>query len=185
MTTTTRRRASSARRAISTGKTSSRSSPDSPRRRGSSLATCTTFFVADEPQVPAWEQMPPRDPSAIESLMRVYMESNGDMRAILRALFNSDFFKTSQSRKVKSPTELVAGVIKLVGTHRFPRPGMLDYAGAVTLMGQSLFDPPTVEGWHTGKEWDRRRDAERARQLRGERGFRRDEAGDPLHHRQD
>ena len=111
------------------------------------------FFVADEPQVPAWEQVPPGDPAAIESLVQGYMESNGDMRAVLRTLFNSDFFKTSQSAKVKSPTELVAGVIKLVGTYRFPQPGMLDYANAVTLMGQSLFDPPTVEGWHTGKEW--------------------------------
>ena len=111
------------------------------------------FFVADEPQVSAWEQLPPRDPEAVESLMEAYFDSDGDMRAILRALFNSDFFKTSQSKKVKSPTELVAGTIKLVGTHRFPRPGMIDYAGAVTLMGQALFDPPTVEGWHTGKEW--------------------------------
>jgi hypothetical protein len=26
-------------------------------------------------------------------------------------------------------------------------------ATATTVMGQSLFNPPTVEGWHTGKEW--------------------------------
>ena len=111
------------------------------------------FFVADEPQVPAWEQVPPQDPEAIETLMRAYTESGGDIRSILRALFNSDFFKDARSRKVKSPAELVAGVIKLVGTYRFPQPGLLEYAEATTLMGQSLFDPPTVEGWHTGKEW--------------------------------
>ena len=111
------------------------------------------FFVADEPQVPAWEQVPPQDPEAIETLMRASAESDGDMRSILRALFNSDFFKSARSKKVKSPTELVAGVIKLVGTYRFPRPGLLAYSEAATIMGQRLFDPPTVEGWHTGKEW--------------------------------
>ena len=111
------------------------------------------FFVADEPRVPAWEQVLPQDPEAIESLMGAYAESGGDIRSILRALFTSDFFKEARSRKVKSPAELVAGVIKLVGTHRFPRPGLLDYSAATTLMGQALFDPPTVEGWHTGKEW--------------------------------
>ena len=27
------------------------------------------------------------------------------------------------------------------------------YPGATALMGQELLNPPTVEGWHTGKEW--------------------------------
>ena len=111
------------------------------------------FFVADEPQVPAWEQVPPQDPQAIEILMGAYIDSDGDIRSILRVLFNSVFFEEAQSKKVKSPTELVAGVIKLVGTYRFPRPGLIGYSEAITLMGQSLFDPQTVEGWHTGKEW--------------------------------
>lgn len=30
---------------------------------------------------------------------------------------------------------------------------MAQYASATQLMGQKLLDPPTVEGWHTGKEW--------------------------------
>jgi len=68
-------------------------------------------------------------------------------------LFNSDFFKKADSTKMKSPTELVAGVLKLVGTHRSPEPGLSTYAGATTLMGQQLMNPPTVESWHTGKEW--------------------------------
>ena len=39
---------------------------------------------------------------------------------MLRILFNSDFFKDARFTKVKSPAELVAGTIKLAGTHRFP-----------------------------------------------------------------
>ncbi|MEZ4869665.1 MAG: DUF1800 domain-containing protein [Caldilineaceae bacterium] len=111
------------------------------------------FFVADEPQVPAWNVTPPQDPQAIEILSNAFMESDGDMRHILRTLFTSDFFKAARFKKVKSPTELVTGILKLLGTYRTPEPGMPHYANAATLMGQELLNPPTVEGWHTGREW--------------------------------
>src|SRR5436309_13471640 len=48
------------------------------------------FFVADEPQVPAWSLVPPRDPAAIGTLVRAFEESNGQIRDVLRALFTSD-----------------------------------------------------------------------------------------------
>ena len=90
------------------------------------------FFVADEPQVPAWDVKPPQDPEAIEILSDAYMESKGEMRHILRTLFSSDFFKAARFKKVKSPTELITGVLKLVGTNRTPVPGMPQYADAAT-----------------------------------------------------
>ena len=34
------------------------------------------FFVADEPQVPAWQNSPPRDPKAIQALEQAYFRSN-------------------------------------------------------------------------------------------------------------
>jgi len=111
------------------------------------------FLVADEPQVSSWNVTPPQDPEAIELLSNAYMESNGEMRHILRTLFKSGFFKEARFKKVKSPTELITGVLKLVGTCRTPVPGMPKYADAAKLMGQELFNPPTVEGWHTGQEW--------------------------------
>ena len=111
------------------------------------------YFVADEPQVPAWDQVAPQDPDAIETLIRAYQDSGGEIRSILRVLLNSDFFKEARHRKVKSPAELVAGTIKLVGTHRFPEQGLQGLDGATTVMGQQLMNPPTVEGWHTGAEW--------------------------------
>ena len=111
------------------------------------------FFVADEPQVPAWHDVGPQDPEALETLVGAYFDSDGDIRSILRVLFNSDFFKQARFTKVKSPAELVASTIKLAGTHRFPEPQLLSLNTATTVMGQRLMDPPTVEGWHTGKEW--------------------------------
>ena len=111
------------------------------------------FFVADEPQVPSWNTVPPQDQDAIDALVAAYMQSDGDIRAMLSALFNSEFFKNARFKKVKSPVELITGVIKLVGTYQYPAPGMVDYSNTARLMGQQLFDPPTVEGWHTGHEW--------------------------------
>ena len=112
------------------------------------------FFVADEPQVPTWNDLPPLDPPLIDLMSQTFLESNGEIKAVLRVMFNSDSFKKARFKKVKSPTELVVGVLKLVGEYVHFRPGLAKYAEETTVvMGQKLLDPPTVEGWHTGKEW--------------------------------
>ena len=74
---------------------------------------------------------------------------------MLRALFNSDFFRSEESwyEKVKSPAEVVAGVLRLSGEFRKPRRTILDRAFQMTFMGQHLGNPPSVEGWHQGTEW--------------------------------
>ena len=111
------------------------------------------FFVADEPQVPAWNTVPPRDPEAIQTLMDTYFERDYDVRSMLRVLFNSDFFKNAAFQKVKSPTELVAGAVRLSGGYSFPEVDDHNLGLQPGIMGQSLGDPPSVEGWHTGIEW--------------------------------
>ncbi|MCH2527755.1 MAG: DUF1800 domain-containing protein [Dehalococcoidia bacterium] len=111
------------------------------------------FFVADEPQVPAWQTTEPRDPEAIELLERTYFESGYEIRAMLRVLFNSDFFKNARFAKVKSPTEVVISTLRLRGDFTIPMPKIYDPALEIRYMGQDLLNPPTVEGWHTGKEW--------------------------------
>ena len=111
------------------------------------------FFVADEPQVPAWQNTPPRDPEAIKTLEDEYFRSNYDIRSMLRVLFNSDFFKNARFEKVKSPTETVVSTMRLVGDFELPKPGMNAMTLTIRYMGQDLLNPPTVEGWHTGREW--------------------------------
>ena len=111
------------------------------------------FFVADEPQVPAWTIEPARDEDALESMIDVFEESNYDMKAVLRFMFNSDFFKNARFEKIKSPAEVVAGTLRMVGQFQFPEPGIKDIGNQPTYMGQALMDPPSVEGWHTGSEW--------------------------------
>jgi uncharacterized protein (DUF1800 family) len=114
-----------------------------------------TFFVADEPQVPAWQTTPPRDPQAIHLLAEAFRQSDGDMRTVLRTLFLSDFFRSEQAyfAKVKSPAELVIGTVRLTQDFEFPRPELREVALECRYMGQDLLNPPSVEGWHTGKEW--------------------------------
>ena len=111
------------------------------------------FFVADEPQVAAWSVQEPNNPDAIDTLASVFLETEGDLRAVMRRLLNADFFKQAQFAKVKSPAEFVAGVLKLSGTLGDATPLMGALQGAMGAMGQKLMDPPSVEGWHTGKEW--------------------------------
>ena len=113
------------------------------------------FFVADEPPVPQWPYVPPRDPAAIEMMTEAYFGSGYDVRSMLRALFNSAFFKSEECwyAKVKSPAELVAGVLRLTGEFDRPRPQITERHSQINYMGQELNNPPSVEGWHQGAEW--------------------------------
>ena len=111
------------------------------------------FFVADEPQVPSWNITPPNDPAAIDALIATYNETDGDIRAMLRTLFNSDFFKNARYSRVKSPAELVIGTAKMAGNYQGPRPGFNQLAFECAYQGQELLNPPSVESWHTGAEW--------------------------------
>ena len=111
------------------------------------------FFVADEAQVPAWPVTPPKDQDAIDLLADTFTESGYDMTAVLRVLFNSEFFKNARFARLKSPTEVIIGTLRLVGGAEFPAPGLGELARQPSYMGQDLLNPPSVEGWHTGAEW--------------------------------
>ena len=111
------------------------------------------FFVAEEPQVPAWNIEPPGDPDAVEMLARTFVDSGYEIRPVLRVLFNSDFFKEAAFRKVRSPVEIVVGALKLTGGLEVPDPDWGTIGLEPQRMGQYLINPPSVEGWHTGKEW--------------------------------
>ena len=113
------------------------------------------YFVADEPQIPAWRLTPPRDQEAIKALEKAYFDSDYNIGAMLKVLFTSDFFKSEDVRyaKVKSPAEVVAGTLRMVGEHQEVKPGLYEISQEPKYMGMDLMNPPTVEGWHTGREW--------------------------------
>jgi len=113
------------------------------------------FFVSDEPSVPSWPYVPPQDPEAIQVLVDAYFDSSYDIKHMLRVLFNSDFFKDEKIRyqKIKSPTELVVGTLRMTEEFDRPRYEMVIRNVQIGWMGQFLNNPFTVEGWHQGLEW--------------------------------
>ena len=113
----------------------------------------SNYFVSDEPQVPAWQHVPPQHPELIKELEDEYFRSDYEIKSMLRVLFNSDTFKNARFAKVKNPSEVVCGALRVVGDFTEPKPRLYDPALEIRYMGQDLLNPPTVEGWHTGKEW--------------------------------
>src|SRR5262245_50608257 len=114
------------------------------------------FFVADEVPVPSWRMTPPKDKDAIATLEKAYFDSGYEIKAMLKALLTSDFFKADSARfaRVASPAEMVVGLMRMVGEHRGEiKPGLFEISQEPKYMGMDLMNPPTVEGWHTGHEW--------------------------------
>ena len=95
------------------------------------------------------------DQEAVDELAKVFLATNGNIREVMRALLMSDTFRSEKSyyAMVKSPADHVAGVERLVGDQRFPEFTIQQVADEFTYMGEALMNPPSVEGWHTGKEW--------------------------------
>ena len=57
------------------------------------------------------------------------------------------------TRESKSPVELVAGVLRLTEEFASPKIEIAERNNQISYMGQQLFNPPSVEGWHQGLEW--------------------------------
>jgi uncharacterized protein (DUF1800 family) len=99
------------------------------------------FFCAGE--------VPPRLASALAARLR---SSGGSVREALRALFASRAFYApgARFRLVKSPVELAAGAMRVLGVQN---PHLVGLAPRLARMGQELFEPPSVAGWHGGVAW--------------------------------
>jgi len=95
------------------------------------------------------------DQEAIDELAKVFLATGGNIREVVRALLLSDTFRSEKSyfAMVKSPADHVAGVERLVGDQTYPDYTIQKIADEFTYMGEALMNPPSVEGWHTGKEW--------------------------------
>ena len=92
---------------------------------------------------------------AINEMMEAYFQSGYEIRSVLRSLFKSEYFKSDKCRssKVKSPIELVVGTVRISEAYSIPTLAIKDLVDQATFMGQTLFQPPSVEGWHEGVEW--------------------------------
>ncbi|MDG2419540.1 MAG: DUF1800 domain-containing protein [Saprospiraceae bacterium] len=88
----------------------------------------------------------------VKYLARVFYDSNYNIEKLMRAIFESKWFfeKKNVGVKIKSPIELIAGMIRIFEVD-FKNPAALIFIEKA--LGQVLFHPPNVAGWAGGKNW--------------------------------
>ena len=67
-------------------------------------------------------------------MINAFEESGYEIKAVLRIMFNSDFFKNARYSKIKSPAEVVASTLKMVGSYQTPEPTLPDIGPESTYM---------------------------------------------------
>jgi uncharacterized protein (DUF1800 family) len=100
------------------------------------------YLVFDEPAA---------TPELVEPLAQQFRDEGLNLAGLLKRILGSNLFFSPQSiaRKVRSPVELVAGLLRsLEGSTN-----LTELAPATAQLGQSLFYPPNVKGWDGGRAW--------------------------------
>jgi uncharacterized protein (DUF1800 family) len=94
-------------------------------------------------------QSPPDD--AVAELAACIRENDFAIRPVLRTLFSSAIFFAPESQHtiIKSPADFVLGTQRTLEA----RINLRESVNLMTQLGQSLFEPPTVEGWKGGRTW--------------------------------
>ena len=78
------------------------------------------------------------------------MQNDGNIKPVLRAVFDVEAFVASEFQRYSWPVEFVVRAIKETGWN-----GLSVDARMTPLvnMGQQLFEPPDVNGWALGPDW--------------------------------
>jgi uncharacterized protein (DUF1800 family) len=110
--------------------------------------------VAEHITEKLWRHFVSATPNSAEitRLATVFRDSAYDLKPLIREMLTSDTFRDPATRGtlVKSPTELVAGTLRLVG---FIPPDPTGLLAQGRNLGQELFNPPNVKGWPGGVNW--------------------------------
>ncbi len=91
------------------------------------------------------------DQGFVNRLADTFRRSKYDMKTLMRALYTSSEFTAAPSYRalLKTPTELMVHAAKAVGATGLSKVVVASGSG----MGQSLFDPPDVNGWPNNAAW--------------------------------
>jgi uncharacterized protein (DUF1800 family) len=102
-----------------------------------------SFFVSE---------IRPPDEAFVARIASVYASSDCHMSPVVRAVLTSQEFDAPDSyfARFSWPVEFVARALKEIGYAGFPLNAAL---GALSNMGQQLFEPPDVAGWERGPAW--------------------------------
>ncbi|MDX1940907.1 MAG: DUF1800 domain-containing protein [Saprospiraceae bacterium] len=88
----------------------------------------------------------------VKDLANQFYKSNYDISKLMRGIFESEWFYADENMgtKIKSPVELVAGIMRTLNVQFSNDQAILFTQKA---LGQMLFNPPNVAGWPGGKSW--------------------------------
>ncbi len=97
-------------------------------------------FVADEPA-----------PALVERLARRFLDTDGDLRAVLQALVDSPEFRDPRPVKFKTPYQYVMSSVRATG---IATTNVKPLMAVLTQLGQPLYGCQTPDGWHdTEADW--------------------------------
>ena len=91
--------------------------------------------------------------SYVKSLADTFRRSKYDVKTLMHAIFTSSEFSAGASYRslIKSPVEFMVHATRAFGAT--PAAASKVIAGSGSGMGQSLFDPPDVNGWPSNESW--------------------------------
>lgn len=100
-----------------------------------------TFFVNEKP-----------DSNRIKNLSEDFYQSGYDIKKLMSEILSSSWFydKKNIGNRIKSPTELFAGMMRILPMNIQNPENITVYQ---KLLGQMLLYPPNVAGWPNGKSW--------------------------------
>jgi len=95
--------------------------------------------------------MPDPPDAVVNGLADVYLANEGSIQVMCEVIFRSRLFYSDAAHRalIKSPTELVVGALRILDANTNRKLVL----GAMTNMGQELFNPPNVKGWDGDATW--------------------------------
>ena len=92
------------------------------------------------------------DEAQVQALSDRFYASGYDIGQLLDNIFMSSWFydKANIGSKIKSPIELIAGIMRILPMKIADRENLIVYQ---KLLGQMLLYPPNVAGWPSGTAW--------------------------------
>ncbi len=107
-------------------------------------------FVADVPD--HLDEVPAPNREVVLRLAVMLRKNDYQVAPVLSTLFRSRHFYDTQiiGHMIKSPAQLVIGTARTLGA---PARSKGTLSEGLRAMGQELFDPPSVAGWHGGRSW--------------------------------
>lgn len=108
------------------------------------------FFVKDIPTDVS--QLAGPDRVVVKELSSYMQSQRYELKPVLRKLFLSRHFYDPAviGNKIKGPVDLVVGAVRSLNV---PVRNLTLLSQAMDMMGQSVFQPPSVKGWDGGRSW--------------------------------